>query len=392
MTITQDRSALILGAGSSVIFGMPLGAELMEAIRLQIEAEEKKLDTVANKDFDRSYVKFLKQAVSQNNEIFSVLIHAVLYEKYSDGLKNRRYSEQKAKLTNLLGLLSNQTSETIDDFIVENPTYADLTKICIAAIFFKKLYFHNGAGISLKALAKRGFKNSGSVGAVPSIYFERNWIHLLINIVRHGIHNGQVSSSQKIKIITFNYDVILEKVLDIQFSNSEKMKGKDWRDFIDIIHPHGKCEPLNDSAEKPLEVIGSWADGIYVVQESEDCLPESVIQDRDAARAVIKESENIYAAGFSFSAPNCKMLGMGAPWNNIKMTNVPGGFDRHFRFCNYDDNHGISRAVKQFEDDRQNTNGRQWTSNTVEEQAGSPDRPLSIADWIKMGVLGELPG
>lgn len=394
MAITDDNSVLILGAGASVLFEMPLGGQLMEAIRLQIDSERRKLQEVASRNFDRTFGSYLRNAVQRNEGIFSVPIHAAVYLKYSDGHRNEEVSNQNKNLEEMLILLSNQTSETIDDFIVENPSYAELTKICIASVFFKTLYKKAANSIVLKSLDHRSFQKRKRVGEVGSVFTtddERNWIHLLINIVRQGIRSGVVSETQKIKIITFNYDVILEKVLEKQFANSEMMNGKNWVDFFEIIHPHGKCNPLPNLTDNAAELIVEWANGIYVIQEHAQNVPKNILNDRELAKNIVKQSHEVYAAGFSFAAPNCRMLGLQEPWNNIKMSNVDGGFNRHFRFCNYDGNYGISRSVKAFESNK-NSRGTSWTINVVDEQAGTTEKPLSIANWIRMGVLGELPG
>lgn len=395
MAVTDKNSVLILGAGASVVFGMPLGGELIDLIKEQILAEISRLNSIKLNDFYRRCEDYIYRAIDHNEEIFSIPIHATVFKTYTGTENYSHFNQQERALEELLGLLSNQTSETIDDFIVENPSYSRITKICIAAVFFKKLYEKNGKNISLKPLGQRNFKKRkrvGEVGDIYSHYNERNWIHLLINIIRQGIRNEKVSPSNKVKIITFNYDMILEKVLDQQFSNSELMRGKSWVDYIEVIHPHGKCAPMLDNLDNVAETISDWASGIFVVQEHESDLPEELLEDRSKAKTYVLAAHEICAAGFSFAAPNCRLLGMQNPWGNLKYFSSEGAFDRYFRFCNYDGNYGISRAVNAFEFDGNNPNGVSQASNIIDEQPGTPDKPLNVADWIRMGVLGELPG
>ena len=57
----------------------------------------------------------------------------------------------------LVARLENQTSETIDDFIFQNPDLAEITKISVATIIFKRLYAKDGKGdiYNLKQLDSR---------------------------------------------------------------------------------------------------------------------------------------------------------------------------------------------------------------------------------------------
>ena len=95
-----------------------------------------------------------------------------------------------------VGYLKVQTADTIDAFIAQNPSVSDIVKIGIANIFFKKLYLRRGSNEvdpwDLRSLTDRYLSD------------ERNWVHLLINLVRHGYDSGWVTKENKVKIITFN--------------------------------------------------------------------------------------------------------------------------------------------------------------------------------------------
>ena len=109
-----------------------------------------------------------------------------------------------SKLRALIDLLDGQTSETIDDFIVENPTYNEILKACIAVEIAKSTYTYNSESREIvpKKLAGRFLADKAGRP-------HRNWIHLLINLVRQAIRTDQLKDGQKIRIISFNYDGIL---------------------------------------------------------------------------------------------------------------------------------------------------------------------------------------
>jgi len=199
-------------------------------------------------------------------------------------------------------------------------------------------------------------------------------VHLLINIVRQGLRSGKVSEQNKVNIITFNYDKILEYVLEKQFSNTES-NYPNYKNFFRIVHVHGECGQLLETEFDPAKACAEWANGIHVIQESS--VPEIVSSARQQASEIISESKEVYFCGFSFAGPNCKMLGLSQ--NN-------GNFNRVFFVNNYSGNVGISKAVQKFE--RKTT----VPSTVVEEESGSLERPLGVSAWIKLGSLGELPG
>jgi hypothetical protein len=256
-------------------------------------------------------------------------------------------------------LLENQTSETIDDFIVENPTYAPLAKLCIAAQFLRRSCVFPEPHIALEC-EPIAFETRDFAG-------KRNWVHLLINIARHGVRTGKVTTQNPLKIITFNYDMILERVLDKQFANTERNYGS-YKQYFEILHPHGQFGELSDGMTDLPLLAGEWAKGVHVVNE--DTVSDKVRDARVAARDLVENAKELYFAGFSFAGPNCRLLGL----SNQR--------SQQLVYCNYDGNVGVKKSVESYA--RQPRN--------IEEAAGSLERPLEMTDWLKAGYLGELPG
>jgi hypothetical protein len=375
MAITDENTCLVIGAGVSAPFGLPLGGGLIDKIRGSLEVELNKLDE--NNNFRSDITSKIIGASTQRKSfsdlpyIGSIMTPYVTSERSISDVHGANEALTQAR--QLVHLLDGQTSETIDDFIVENPSYSEIVKSCIAVEFFKVIYRYseeNSAyligGLSSRRVGKHG---------------ERNWVHLLINIVRQGIREGKVSEKNKIKIITFNYDKILEYILDKQFSNTEK-SYPDYREYIEILHVHGECGSLQDNVANPSEVCRNWAEGIHVVNEPE--IPEEVASIRERAYEIVTSSNELYFCGFSFSGPNCRLLGL----ETVEFTRSASR--RTITFCNYDGNVGISKSVFKYDTRDGQVGGR--IATIVEEEAGTPDRPLGVSDWLKLGSLGELPG
>lgn len=371
MTIVHSNSVAILGAGVSEPFGMPLGGQLIDLIANQIEAETKEAcspDLAGRPGFDpHTVVDWCTPERWYRHPMYGTAIRTAMSGgslQHEDGIRVHK------QLQDLLRLLKNQTAETIDAFIAENPKSGALAKLMLAAMMLRSSYDppKAGSGGPLKA---RPFSARVLTcehrprinGLAPT---ERNWIHLLINLIRHAIDEHRVSSGNKIKLITFNYDTVLERVLIDQFSNREEPLGS-YTDYIEIQHVHGQVGTIEDSCQDPGLVAAEWAKGICVVKDTQPC--EEIANARRRARELISAAQTIYAIGFAFAGPNCRLLGLDKqPRNHL----------RTIKYCNYDGNRGIEEAVKKY-------------TQHPDPVAGDWSRPLSVTDYIKAGHLGEPP-
>ncbi len=379
MTITDTDSVLVLGAGVSAPFGLSLGGDMISKLSTSIKSEVYKLSN-PNRSEDSGWNDVSGEANTLDGFKNSPILSTAANFQATPDYNSSTGTTILEKVKELQKLLDGQTSETIDDFIVENPSYANLTKIGIASQFIQSCYDFNNRQTIVQPFSERYYPS----GSIPG---ERNWVHLLINIIRHGIRSHSVSPEKKVKIVTFNYDKILEYILEKQFRNTE-YPYRPYTDYIEILHMHGKCGDLKGTLSSPAETCLRWAKGIHVVNEPD--VPEYLKEKRDAAESIIKSAREIYFCGFSFSGPNCKLLGLDSPDAGIET--------RLISYCNYDGNVGISKTVKKyerglvFETDKVPISKDHPVATRIEEACGSSDKPLGISDWIKQGQLGELPG
>jgi len=139
MAITDANSVLILGAGASVPFGLPLGGKLINLIRELALAEvaDFKRENEARKKTIRADRTYDHPRIGLGSERFMLKVLC----KNTWGSNDLSASEEMEKLESVASLLTGQTSETIDDFIAINPSVSEITKIGIAAVFFHRFYF-----------------------------------------------------------------------------------------------------------------------------------------------------------------------------------------------------------------------------------------------------------
>jgi len=384
MPITNDNAVLILGAGASAQFNLPIGGDLLAEIRNNIadEISETRNDIL---DYNPSYAlkAFYNSGSHQprpSSYQFTPIFATYLSIKSPDfRASGNDIQEILEEAKTAVKYLTGQTADTIDAFIAENPSVSLIVKIAIANIFFDRLYSRSKTSTipswALNPLTDRMLGEEEKA--------ERNWVHLLINLARHAYKNEWVSEQNKLKIITFNYDTVLETILDTAFSNTE-LDLPDWTELIEIKHMHGCMPRLAPEVSNPFKTTAEMATAIEVATEPDP--RAEVVADREIAKTWVEASTQIYACGFAFAGPNCRLLGL-----DRDIALLPPG-ERYIKFCNYDGNPGITNSASRygvFDPNKQV--GHAGLRKLLIESRPNPGDKLSITNWFYRGVPGELP-
>lgn len=378
MPIIDDDAVLLLGAGVSAPFHLPLGGDLIDDICDALAAERAKFSEWSHLSHS-SMQNRIHHSVSTNLGFKEIPIHAAIASKWrvsgDRSFRGKELWDDFERLEVLEKLLQDQTSETIDDFIVENPEYSEVAKIGISTQLFQQIYrYDNNADLFIaKNFEGRKIWNSN----------ERNWVHLLINLVRQGIRSGQVTEQNRVKIITFNYDMVLERVLDKQFSNTGA-SYPNWRTYLEISHVHGACGEITDMNSSPADTCRLWANNISVVNEI--ATQDETAESRRQARSAVANASQLYAVGYAFARPNVELLNM----------HKLSGLDIKLSYCNWDGNAGLRNTVNRLAREiNQNSNFNVTNIGRgveIESAEGSTESKLSVSDWFKAGYPGDLPG
>jgi hypothetical protein len=384
MSLFDEGTVIIVGAGASVPFGLPTGAELIDLIVDNLRKEAAKLVEVSKAHpFDGAYPS----------------LAPVSYALHCDGNPRTQISpygvtEHLAEAANWLAM---QTGDSIDDIIRHNPSKALLLKVGICHALFTQTYklSQNTKSYTLRSLVGRSVefeKNSERKSY-------RNWVHHFINLVRSQIvinKAEQRAAPSKVKVISFNYDGILEHVLNEKWGSIENDLGN-WSDYINIVHPHGLIEMPERIIDHELPAyLLSNANRIAVVHDSLDGAPAAEFTKRDAARRFCKDAYRVYAIGFAFARANISLIGLDEGIEVDKEEEERShGFDRpkrHYHYINFNDSFGLRARVKELCD-----RASGWPPEDdfypvfPEEMTAGPGRLLEISEALIAGFLGEMP-
>jgi len=255
----KERTLLILGAGASCPYGYPSGAKLRKELY-----DHLKLTSSLNAHMDTN-----REAIKQFCTAF-------------------KYSE----LRSIDSFLAKRGQ---DEIILPNgnnayplSTYSDIGKLGIASLLFE--------------VEK---KNAELKEPDEDHWFQYLWHHLADDVTRDEFK----ACAQNLKIITFNYDRLLEQYLYMALINTyglSKIQAFDYLAAINIVHVYGALQPLEQRGYgvKPSPLLDT-ANCIKVIPEvRNDTSPEF-----EKAKDLIVWANKIAFLGFSFDPLNVKRLG-----------------------------------------------------------------------------------
>lgn len=392
----SDDVVIILGAGASVPFGLPTGLELIELVRDGLFAEAQNLENLKNEIHPK--IEDLFSAKIENAPIYCAFFNIFNSDmRTSSGSdKNIHFDFDEAiKFLRAKALwLNSQVSDSIDDLIRYNRSNARLLKICIVYVLLKRTHISEKGLYSTKDFRKRKiaqltregdflFDSSGNKVEL------RNWIHNFINVVRNNyIKNGnlldegnQESKSKKIKIITFNYDGILEEILSLNWSAVDS-KLPNWKNIFEILHPHGNISFDSKIAANDLpRYLSRNAKKISVIHDEK--VNQTTLEIRKSAKEIVSGARNIYALGFAFARMNCVLLGLDEHKSYSKRTTIS--------YINFDKSASLALRVNTYCRSDRHTDGGYDFGITAVQMVNEHDKYLQITDALMGGFLGEMP-
>ena len=245
--------------------------------------------------------------------------------------------------------LSEQPSETIDMFIRDNPGYSLLGKVLLSQEILLNMYSVHEHQMNLKTFAEWEFNG------------RRNWYHVLVNALRAGANDAEDLKKNRLTVLTFNYDLSLERGLAASLPNSQRFLGADVNEVVEILHVNGAPPELPDRITDAGEFIVKSAQRFALVEEE---VESDLSEVRDRAREAVANAHRVFVMGFHFDATNVTTIG-------LRFAREKGPV-----FClNFNGNAGVRKRIL----DLNIPESSIW--------AGTPEKELHIDEALANGFL-----
>jgi hypothetical protein len=130
-----------------------------------------------------------------------------------------------------------------------------------------------------------------------------------VNWLRDGAQNADDLASNKLAVITFNYDRSLEHFFEAELGKGQIFSGFDMNSAPKIVHVHGEIRlpigPGNPSFNI-WESIEENAERFLMLGETRDGMDVALLN----AKNSLKDAERIFVLGSDLHEENSRILGM----------------------------------------------------------------------------------
>ncbi|EKS40403.1 hypothetical protein [Afipia clevelandensis] len=262
------QRTIILGAGASVPYSLPLAWELMAQSAETIKALIRRYHEGAE-----GYFRVTDQYLAQGSDLNFALLKSI-------GDLDDFLSTAEIFRNHLVAL-------NLDDFVRDHPSMTGVVSMLITIALFRAMYRNDNGIWRLKSQFEQG-----------ALAPEKDWMRSLVGIMR-----PIASPENRLAIISFNYDGLLERSMRMYWNGAER---RYWPmdECVEFVYPHGCITSLPEQVHPVRRYLESQATNIRVGDNKDD-------EARTRAKRLILASSKIYMVGFSLSTNNQELLGLG---------------------------------------------------------------------------------
>ena len=271
--VDQDKasSVVIIGAGGSADFGIPLGREVLN----------KAIDM--SRDIAGRFKKDLYPFGQPDSTVGpDQLPHSALTKVLQPlgSIDPIQFAEDIAATS----------SQTVDNFALENPRYADAARILSTAVLAPNIF-----EIERKVAQRRRLHRLYTTrsGQAP------NWIDLFISVVKEKIRQHGKSNWT---IISFNYDAIMENHVRSRWK-ADPVHGE-FDEIFEFLYPYGQFKPEGRFL-RARDLVAALAPSIRFAHEI-----DRYDQVLNLCWSRVFRATEIYILGFACSLQNCEAIGL----------------------------------------------------------------------------------
>jgi hypothetical protein len=289
--VFSSHTTIIIGAGSSVDYGLPLGKALWDQIVVDCDKLPKELSQHFEKNFFGQPERYFRHASQSNPKAYA----------FFSLMRNGRSDIQPQPAKDLADHIKRaNVHDNVDDFVRDNPSLKEPMQTLIAGNLFENLYQHD-EDKSGWALKPRIFERIFRVP--PPGKNVENWIRHFIGLCRNQLQLvPQGKGVHPVTVISFNYDRLMESVLRYFWDQSE-VKHPKIDDCFKFLYPYGAFSELKSHVPE----AGPW----LVQQSKEIAITGSApSSQKTVAREALEKACEIYMLGFSCLESNMQWLGL----------------------------------------------------------------------------------
>lgn len=393
VNLFSDDVVIIIGAGASVPFGLPTGLDLIDLVQQRLKEEANGFSSLILRCHKEPFFRPQISDLINETPVYCALKNIHDPNSYSETVHFNLAEKELIDLSNWLGV---QVSDSIDDLIRYNEDKSLLLKICITDILISRTYIKSDNSYVAKEFKSRKIQQLDKDGKAQSDKETkrpielRNWIHNLINVVRaqfieswRKIENWhELENKPKIKIISFNYDNILENILEDNW-NAVKSQLPEYSEIFEIIHPHGKIIHSKSILFRDYpKHLFDCANSIAVIHDNDSNVSKVTLEERSKANKMISNSKNIFAIGFAFARLNSELIGL-YEWKEKLGA-------RYINYINFDGGQSLRLRIKELAGEHKLNSGNYSLIYACETKNEKGDY-LQITDALMGGFLGEMP-
>ncbi len=359
----EKETVFILGAGASWHYNYPTGEDLVKRVvnltNTLIEAYEREQPTSLSNNIE---------------EIDTIYCEANRLGK----LNKPSQKEIIIFLKNFVDRILHVDPPVIDYFLEWNKDLQGIGKLVIALVILQheKEFEKRKGNVNREKLIKESpYINDGNDNSLDLNAFKDNWYRFILYKILSDCRNVSDLKDNKVKFITFNYDVSLESYLFKGLKKIQFLKASD-KDIIcflenSFIHMYGKIrdDPFVDPVPAIKELLSK-----HNVKENKPVIEQAytaslniktIGDDKDVADSIskaqkyIKDGEDIYILGYGFDEKNSDRLDLKKLLYKSSFTALSKELGKHvdkrIYFTNFGNSNSVNkRASKIFTGDIEN--------------------------------------
>jgi len=292
--VFSSPTVIIIGAGSSVDYGLPLGKALWDQIVSDCDTLPNHLSEYIAKNIVASADVYFRDTSSDNPKAYA------FFQLMRDAQGRVEYQQAKALAETVKRA---NVHDNVDDFVRDHPSLKKPMQALIAGNLFAHLYQkENGkSGWNLRPYL---FASPLQGGPFPKA---ENWVRRFAGLCRDRLQpiSGGVSPVKAcVTVISFNYDRLMETVLR-EFWDKAETKYPRIDDCFMFLYPYGAFSEL----KRNVPDAGAW-----LVDQSERIAITEIVRSpqKALAREALENARQVFMLGFSCSDTNMEWLGLNA--------------------------------------------------------------------------------